>query len=145
MKIILTREQLEPIFNEYTECVIDFEGNFEGKIGYHFENSQEVERNKMNKEEIKDKIKEKLNTKSVEELLPVMGDSYKEMSVQVAFKEGYNKAMKIASTLIQESNREAVEGLVGWTQLNTLVSVRDVERLRELVKEYLSSIGKEER
>lgn len=31
--------------------------------------------------------------KSVEELLPIMGEAYNELSVQVAFKEGYNKAL----------------------------------------------------
>jgi hypothetical protein len=84
----------------------------------------------MNKEEIENKIKEILNKNIVKGTAYTFGT------------EGLKKEL---STLIQESNSEAVEGLVGWTQLNTLVSVRDVERLRELVKEYLSSIGKEER
>lgn len=32
--------------------------------------------------------------KSVEELLPIMGPAYKDLSVQVAYKEGYNAAVK---------------------------------------------------
>jgi len=89
----------------------------------------------MNKEEIENKIEEILNKNIVTgNLLPLKGTAY---------TFGTERLKKELSTLIQESNSEAVEGLVGWTQLNTLVSVRDVERLRELVKEYLSSIGKD--
>lgn len=32
--------------------------------------------------------------RSVEELLPVMGKAYTDLSVQVAYKEGYNKALQ---------------------------------------------------
>ena len=38
---------------------------------------------------------EEIETKSVEELLPIMGDAYKDLSVQVAFKEGYNAAVRL--------------------------------------------------
>ena len=38
-----------------------------------------------------DKIK---GQKSVKELLPIMGRAYKDISVQVAYKEGYNQAIK---------------------------------------------------
>lgn len=34
------------------------------------------------------------DTKSVKELLPIMGEAYKDLSVKVAYKEGYNRAIK---------------------------------------------------
>jgi hypothetical protein len=40
-----------------------------------------------------------LEKKSVEELKPIMGEAYTDLSVQVAFKEGYNKAIELLSTL----------------------------------------------
>jgi hypothetical protein len=34
-----------------------------------------------------------IKKKSVEELLPIMGSAYNDLSVQVAYKEGYNRAI----------------------------------------------------
>ena len=40
--------------------------------------------------------------KSVKELLPVMGEAYNDLSVQVAYKEGYNRGHVDVITLLEE-------------------------------------------
>lgn len=84
--------------------------------------------------------------KSVEELKPLMGDAFNDLSVQVAFKEGYNKAVDALAPHLQQSKSSELRGFVNW-----VFDLRDTEEsdplqldmlkrnIKNLSDEYLKS------
>lgn len=87
------REVIEEFKDKYWTQLIDDYGDehlYDEVIGF-ITSAIQMER---------DRIIRELGRKSVDELKEIMGDAYNDLSVQVAFKEGYNKANDTAITVV---------------------------------------------
>lgn len=60
------------------------------------------------KQDVLAEIEGVTGAKSVQELLPTMGEAYKDISVQVAYKEGYNKSKSELRAKLVEMKGENV-------------------------------------
>jgi len=86
-----------------------------------------------------------IKTKSVEELLPIMGESYGDLSVQVAYKEGYNKAISQVQKKVEEAVREFAKTLYRENKEVKMTGNYPEQVINEEVEQYLSQTkgGKE--
>lgn len=80
-----------------------------------------------------------MNKEEIKEIL-IKSGHFNELDFSSNIGNG-NAVIEELSTLIQESNREVVEGFIKWQWEMGMCGVMD----NSVVEEYLSSIGKEER
>jgi len=75
---------------------------------------------------------EKRLLKSVDDLIPVMGSAYNDLSVRVAYKEGYNKAIR--SVLAEEIARAREGNNETMTDREEILLLRIDSKLSHLLR-----------